>query len=854
MTAIVSQLDEVAVAGRPRISIRPLAGVALASFAALLLELALTRLFSVILFYHFAFLAISLALLGLGAGGVFAHLGRSRLGRCDTRTLAARCCLANAVATLAVLETVLHIPVSLDLSGANLLKLTVIYLASAVPFFFTGLLLSTVFARDAQHIPLLYGADLAGGALACLAVVPLLDFLGGPNAVLFAGLAMALASAVWAHPPGPGSAGLAARSSLRLPLPVRNGARKSGRDIRASRVFGWAGKGRNLAWVVASGLILLIAANRVWDLVDVVYAKGVRLASIAKVEFVGWNAISRIEVDRKADQSKWVVIDADANSALVNVDPNAWGGAWKRGLMSAPPSVVNILRPRGDYAIIGPGGGVDVLRAVANGSPNVTGIEINPIIANTVMRARYAGYTFGLYNLPQVHIVVSDGRSFIRSSRERFDVIEMTLVDTWASTAAGAFALSESNLYTTEAFEEYFRHLKEDGVVAVTRWEFARPREALRVVSVAMEALGRLGVHDAARNFIILSDGPLNEDGRPVIVVAKRSAFTVEEEQQVRLHLEQHPNLATLYLPSAPGSNPFSQLIASRDAAAFARTYPYNVAPVTDDAPFFFFTLKTGQVLKSAALAHRGMDWKVGLGVVVLGMVLLFSVAAVMALLVLPLALGARPGPGILPRLVYFVAIGLGYILVEITFVQRLVLYLGHPTYAITVVIFLLLLASGAGSLLSRRWQAQKWSLQLPLAAIVIALSVYTFALPKLLTSGIGLPFTVKLLVSAALLVPLGLVMGMPFPTALRALAQTVSLRRNGGARAAQPAIAESVPGDSAVEWAWALNAASSVLGSVGAILIAVNWGLTITLAASVTAYLGAWALAATWRPGRIGQ
>ncbi|MGO9272956.1 MAG: hypothetical protein ACLQOO_22420 [Terriglobia bacterium] len=813
MTAIVNQLDEVAAAGRARITLRPLAGVALASFAALLLELALTRLFSVILFYHFAFLAISLALLGLGAGGVFAHLGRGRLGRYDTRTLGAGCCLANAVATLAVLEIVLHIPVSLELSGANFLKLTVIYLASAIPFFFTGLLFSAVFAREARHIPLLYGADLAGGALACLAIVPLLDLLGGPNAVLFAGVAMALASAVWALSP----------------------------------------RGRNLAWAVAGSLILLVAANRIWDVVDVVYAKGVRLDSVAKVEFVRWNAISRIEVDRKADQSKWVVIDADANTALVNVDPNAWQGEWKRGLMSAPPSVANILRPRGDYAIIGPGGGVDVVRAVANGSTNVTGIEINSIIADTVMRGRYAAYTFGLYNLPQVHIVVSDGRSFIRSSRDRYDVVEMTLVDTWASTAAGAFALSESNLYTTEAFEEYFRHLRDDGLVAVTRWEFARPREALRVVSVALEALQRLGVHDPARNFMVISDGPLDEDGRAVIVLAKKSTFTGEEEQRVRSHLDQNPNLRAVYMPSAPGNNPFSQLIASRDPAAFARTYPYNVAPVTDDAPFFFFTLRTGQVLRSAALAHRGMDWKVSLGVVVLGMVLVISVAAVLALLVLPLALGARPRPGTLPRLIYFVAIGLGYILVEITFVQRFVLFLGHPTYAITVVIFLLLLASGAGSLISRRWQAQQWSLQLPLAAIVVALSVYTFALPGLLASGVGLPFGVKLLVSAAILVPLGLVMGMPFPTGLRALAQTVPERHGGGPAPAPVTPSESGSGDSAVEWAWALNAASSVLGSVGAILIAVNFGLRITLAASVVAYLAAWALAGTWRPGAVG-
>jgi len=802
-TPIGNPLDPATAAHPPHAPLRFLAGVALASFAALLLELALTRLFSVILFYHFAFLAISIALLGLGGGGVFAHVGRGWLGRYATRSLSARCCVINAAATLVVLEIVLHTPVSLDLSGANFLKLTVIYLSSAVPFFFTGLLFSAIFARESRQIPLLYGADLAGGALACLAVVPLLDLVGGPNTVLCAGVAMALAGATWAL----------------------------------------AGRGRKLALTAAAGLLVLIAANCFWGLVDVVYAKGVRLSSVAKVEFVRWNAISRIEVDQKPDTSKWIVIDADANSAIVNVDPRAWQGAWQKGLMAASPSVANVLRPRGDYAILGPGGGVDVLRAVANGSANVTGIEINPIIANTIMRERYAGYTHGLYNLPEVHLVVSDGRSFVRGARQRFDVIEMTLVDTWASTAAGAFALSEGYLYTTEAFQQYFQHLKDDGLIAVTRWEFARPREALRVVSVALEALQRLGVADPARNFMVISDGPLDEDGRPVTVLAKKSAFTPDEEKRVRSHLDENPNLIALYTPAARGDNPFSRLIASGEPFAFARTYLYNVAPVSDDAPFFFFTLKTRQVLGSAALAHRGMDWKVSLGVVVLGMVLVISVAAVLALLVLPLALGERPRPGTVRRLAYFVAIGLGYILVEITFVQRFVLFLGHPTYALTVVIFLLLLSSGAGSLTSRRWRVEKWSVHLPLAAIVGALLVYTLLLPGLLTSGVGLAFALKLLVSGGILVPLGFVMGMPFPTGLRALAP--ALATNPSPPRWQTG---SSSADGAVEWAWAMNAASSVLGSVLAIFIAINSGLTATLACGVAAYLAAWALTATWR------
>jgi len=777
-----------------------LAGVALSSFAALLLELALTRLFSVVLFYHFAFLAISIALLGLGSGGVFAYLGKSWLGRFQTRSLLSWLCIGNAFIVPVVLEIVLHVPVSLSLSSANFFRLTAIYLAAAVPFFITGLEFSILFARESRHISRLYGADLIGGALACLAVVPLLNWLGGPNAILFAALMAAVAGAVWAND-----------TKIRKP-----------------------------ALGLAAALLLLIAANWSGRLIDVVYAKGV-LRDKAWVEFARWNAISRVEVDRQRD-AKVVVIDADASTYIMDADLKQWEGSeWQEDLMSAPPALANILRPHGDYAIIGPGGGVDVLRAVANGSPSVTGIEINPIIANTVMRGRYADYSYHLYERPEVHIQVTDGRSFVRNAKQKFDVVQMTLVDTWASTAAGAFALSENSLYTVEAFREYFEHLKPGGMIAITRWEFRQPREALRVVSVAMQALHEFGVQDPSRNFIVVSQGNLDEDGIPVVVLAKKSAFTTEEEESVRAHLSRNPELMALYLPSEPKQNPFSVLIARNDPYAFAKQYAYDVAPVRDDAPFFFFTLKIGQILHGDDLS-QGIDWKVNLGVVVLAMVLVISCLAVFAFLVVPLALRGGRKQQRPVQLLYFVAIGVGYILVEIAFIQRFVLFLGHPTYALTVVVFLLLLSSGAGSLASRKWVAHPKNAWLPLALIAATLVLYVFILPGLLNKLVGLPFDAKLMISAVLLVPLGFAMGMPFPTGLRALASIP--------------VPEFPTADqfeenqeNAVEWAWAMNAGSSVLGSVLAMVIAIQFGLNVALACGAAAYLIAILFARTLQP-----
>jgi hypothetical protein len=334
-----------------------------------------------------------------------------------------------------------------------------------------------------------------------------------------------------------------------------------------------------------------------------------------------------------------------------------------------------------------------------------------------------------------------------------------------------------------------------------------------------------------------VSQGELDADGIPVVVLAKKTAFTAAEETAVIHHLEEYDDLQPMYLPSAPGANPFSALIARNDPWAFASSYPYNVSPVNDNAPFFFFTLKTGQILNEATL-QQGIDWKVNLGVVVLGMVLLISLAAVLVFLILPLLFAGRGTGSTSARtwisLLYFIAVGLGFILVEIAFIQRFVLFLGHPTYALTVVIFLLLLSSGGGSLISRRWLPDPARVWLPLLLLVAAICVYVVALPSLLNGLVGIPFAVKLVVSSLILIPLGLAMGMPFPTGLRALAAT----RDSSA-------------GNAVEWAWAMNAASSVLGSVLAMVIAIHWGLNVTLACGAVAYLVAIALAPVLRSAR---
>ncbi len=254
--------------------------------------------------------------------------------------------------------------------------------------------------------------------------------------------------------------------------------------------------------------------------------------------------------------------------------------------------------------------------------------------------------------------------------------------------------------------------------------------------------------------------------------------------------------------------------------SAFIAAYAYNIAPVSDSAPFFFFTFKTPRLLQGIVHPGKvGIDWKVNLGVAVLFILLGISVVAVMAFLILPLAFHTSARVAGVRPLLYFIAVGLGYILVEITMIQRFVLFLGHPTYALTVVVFLMMLTSGAGSLVARHWIADWRRIRFPILFIVFALTAYIFVLPKILVAFVGWPLFAKLVASTALLAPVGFLMGMPFPTGLRALENTEA---------------------GAIEWAWAMNAAASVLGSVLAMVIAVHFGLAATLACGAAAYLAA--------------
>jgi len=744
--------------------------VALTTLATLLLELSLTRIFSVVFYYHFAFLAISIALFGLGVGGLFSYVVAAQPGE-----------LFSKLGTLGALSSVsVVLALTFVLSREGELgngTLALIYLMSALPFFFAGTVVSLAIAETIERVDRVYFFDLLGAAGGCLFLIPLLNHVGGPNTVIGASIFFAASSAIW---------------------------------------YNLSGRARGRAGAVALSLALvsLLVYNTKEAVIDVRYAKGQLLSG---ERFVKWNSFSRIAVaPEKGTGLMSIFIDADASTGIARFDFQCLSEKDRQDLLYQGPGFPYVLRPGAKTLIIGPGGGWDVARALASGSKAITGVEINPIIANTIMRDRFASMSGHLYSRPEVRIVVDDGRSFIRDSKERFQVLQATLVDTWASTAAGAFALSENNLYTTEAFSDYLRRLTDDGLMAFTRWGFDPPRESLRLVTLAMAALGRLGEGEPWRHVIVVREGTAEELARwgtRDTVLISRKPFT--EEDLAKTHAAVSEGMMqAVYLPGDNSGSAFAELLRSPDPAAFLKSYPYDVSPVDDNRPFFFYTVQPRDLWEFARSASRlSADYKINRAVPLLfSLVAVSLLATVIILLLPPLILGSRlpRERGVLRFLLYFVLVGAGYILVQIALIQKFVLFLGHPTYALTVIIFSMLVSSGIGSYWSRRVVGRS-DFRLVRVLAVVALLVFGLALlvTPLAYWGVGWPLWMKIAVTVLLIAPVGFAMGMPFPSGLMRLEERHS---------------------PSVRWAWSLNAAASVLGSATAIFLAIYLGLRETL------------------------
>ncbi len=746
-----------------------------------MLELALTRIFSVVFYYHFAFLAISIALFGLGAGGVFSYVVAGLPGTLYWKlgTLA----LANSACVVASLWFVLSL--TGDLQG---LQLAAVYLASALPFLLAGAIVSLAISEAIERVDRAYFFDLAGAAAGCLILIKFLDWFGGPSTIVASGVFYAVAAAIWYNLAG---------STMR----------------------------RATAVLFSLLLVALMVVNHRISLLDVHSAKG---QVLPPEKFVAWNSFSRVGVSQEGNSDRLrIVIDADAATSIASFDWDHLKPADRFELLHDGPGFPYLVRPGAKTLIIGAGGGYDVARAMASGSRDITAVEINPIIAQTIMRDKFVRESQGLYLRPEVHLVVEDGRSFVRRSPEKYQVLQATLVDTWASTAAGAFALSENNLYTADAFYDYLTHLTDDGLLAFTRWGFDPPRESLRLLSLAMEAFSRLNEPSAWRHVMVLRQdaSKLAGWGAQDTVLISRKPFTVDDIARVRAGLGER--VQAVYLPGDPPANAFAQLLLSPTPGVFLAQYPYDVSPVGDDRPFFFYTVQPRDLWNFAVRGNAlSADYKINRAVPLLFELMAVSIAATALILLLPrLVLRSRlpKQKGVISFLWYFLCLGAGYILIQVALIQKFVLLLGHPTYALTVIVFSMLVASGAGSYFSRSVVGGNDSnLIRVLVSIAVAVTLLAFASAPLASAAAGWPLGAKMALTALVIAPAAFLMGMPFPSGLRRL--------------------EHLHAPS-VRWAWSLNAAASVLGSAGAIFLAIYIGLRATLLVGGAMYLCALAV-----------
>jgi hypothetical protein len=805
-------------------------GICLISCAVLLIELLLTRIFSVTMFYHLSFMVVSLAMLGLGISGLVVNLWPTRFRRDRLPSQLALGAILFAATSVLAIGIAFRVRISLELTTSNWLRVGLVYLLCIIPFLAGGLVVALILTHHSAQANRLYFFDLLGAAIGCLLFIPTTNLLGAPTAVLTGAAIATLAAVV-----------LAGRTEWLL---------------------------RQTALASCALLLFAIIANARWNFYDVRVVKGEQQQQMLALK---WNAFSRVDVQGTPEElwkprqpffagfsttldpefkipETWLRYDADAATQITRFDGNL---ARLKHLSHDISSAPHQFRKQRNVLIIGPGGGRDILTALHLGSGPITGVEINPLTVQ-LMRKRFRTFTGGLYSgYPGVRVVNDEGRSFVRHSNAQYDLIQASLVDTWAASAAGAYALTENSLHTVEAFDDFMRRLTPDGLIAFSRWFPETPEQPLRMVAIGAEGLRRHGVMDPAQHVFIVRTDP--EDTKlPSLasLMFKKSPFTTEEIARLREWAGRMKFLVT-YAPDDLERDvvptEFHQLLSPL-GDGLIENYPTDISPVYDDRPFFF-----NQAPLFAWMAHRlGVassrvgEGELNLGAQTLLISLVVTAGCTLLLLLLPLvaakwgrsedqslSLGGVSRKRALLWAVYFAGLGLGFIMVEIVLIQRFSLFLGYPVYSLSVVLFTILLASGAGSFLAGRWTRAR-TLPLILAILCGVLALYALALPSLLDAALGASTGWRLVIAALVVAPLGLLMGMPFPTGLRRAGHEAS---------------------GLVSWAWAVNGAASVFGSTLAVLISMTWGFTTTFLAGAVAYAIALGVAAlTAQPGTVTE
>jgi hypothetical protein len=768
----------------------------------------MTRVLSLVAWHHFAYLIISLALLGIGAAGTYLTATLSAQTRESLGRWVARFAFLFAVSIFVCLLFVLrlrfdpiHIYVRGDLS--ELYSLALIELAVALPYFFAGTAVGAILSTAGEEVGGVYFADLAGAAAGGLLSLLLIDGLSAQSSIFASATLAAVAACVLMR--GTGS-----------PLPA---------SYLAAAVAG----------------VLLTVMGAIGDPIPVRFP-GSKMAggNEHRIETTRWNSIARIDVFAPqfglhtfgggfAEQAKphpyklrYVTQDGAAPTGIVMLDaPPAEMKAFRYYLQALPFEG----RESPNVLVIGVGGGPDVVIALHHGARQVVGVEVNSAMVD-LLEDEYAEFSGGLAFRPDVEIINAEGRHFLTRDPRRFDIIQMSGVDTFTAVTSGAYALAENFLYTAEATHDLLDHLNPDGVLSVARWLFTPPRETLRLVTTQLRALEDRGQHEVWDRFVIVHGRPLGRrhEAFPwADTLLKNGSFTREEVDRYRAWAKER-GFTMVYDPFEQRDNEFDRLIRAtpEERRALVDGYLYDVSPSTDDRPFFFQFYRLSNVFGGTFLdpllvaGSEQREQKTGrLGEVPLGLIVLLAsillIAVLSAVLIAaPLARsrGALAGARGIPAVIaYFALVGLGFMFVEIVLLQKLTVFLGGPTYSMGVTLSSLLFFTGVGAGLSRFLDAGRRVLLLGalgvlLAVMVVELWFLRAGVPALL----GLSHLVRCLVAVVAIAPVGILLGFPFPIGLRMVGMADSRL---------------------VPWAYGINGCASVLGGMVCVLVSMQTGLS---------------------------
>ncbi len=762
--------------------LKPYIGIFLISLATLALEILQVRVFSVMLWHHLSYMVITITLLGFSAAGAYVAI---KGAGDDTQALntAGWAALLSGITTVIGFAVVTRIPLDtyMEMGVVQLSFIFLYYAFLIVPYFFMGLTITILLTRFVKVVHRLYFWNLIGSALGCLLFLWLLLTFGGEGSILIVA-ALASAAAIPLFP----------KKSL-----------------------------VGLAVVVT--VVLLVLSTQASTILTVrpaaSKALGEFMANVPdlKIERSQWDPIARIDVSSSpsfgkiyryhdAEVQKIFTIDGDAYTFVYRFD-KPWPEVDLIG--KTLYSSAYFFKEKPKVAVIGLGGGTDIMTALHHEARDITGVEINQAMIDAANYA-FQDYKYQPYQDPSVTIVHEEGRSYLRRVQEKYDIIQMSGVDTWSALATGAYVLSENYLYTREAFQEYYEHLNKDGILCMIRWIFSPPRECLRLVTIQSDILKENSFAAPWDHFLVLRQGTLAS------VVTKMSAFTRRDIQRLKRQLSDKPDLEILYAPGMAGDNMFYRYFAAMKEnreQEFIAQYPFKLDPVYDDRPFFFEFYKWKDTFKTYFDQGGYLVAARPIGYIILLASLVQAVFFGLIFILFPLYKFKRRGlsmVGSRHMIAYFAALGMGFMFVEVSLMQKFVLFLGHPTYSITVTLFTLLTFSGIGSFIAGRIVKDPRRLILRATQAIAAMVIlYSFILTPTFNALLGLPLWGRTLAAVLVLAPLGILMGMPFPTGL-------SYVRRGAA--------------SFVPWAFGINGVASVAASVICIILALVFGFNIVL------------------------